>query len=447
MRGRPDLMRHQIQADSSIPQNSWGIAVRDGQCAAVIGTRVEAHDDFIAEGAWVGDFSALGLIASPFRCASGVIFRDGEVIVCAPMHGMEPVYAYLRSDGTFAASNSVAFLCVVAELNFNKDELHRIRKAAHTLTQGLTYCRELHRDVNGALLRVAWSELCYSTGQVTETPIRRGEAPFATFTEYRAHLITTLSSLWDNARDPRRTKPYLNLVSTCSGGYDSAACSALAKAIGGETVVTLSTGRGGPIDSGAGVAHALGMTCLEFPREETALEALDGERYLISPEISERSKYAEFIGSINSVQDSPYLAFSEAIRNAVLLTGFHGDKVWVRSCKSGPQVKRGDSSGSGMDEFRKRISFVHVPVAFIRVLDHEQISNIAMSDEMAPYTVEGSYNRPIPRRIVEEAGVPRHLFGNKKAAAAALLQPSSIARFQAFQEMMRRYRSAALRLA
>src|SRR5258708_10810292 len=39
---------------------------------------------------------------------------------------------------------------------------------------------------------------------------------------------------------------------------------------------------------------------------------------------------------------------------------------------------------------------------------------------MAPWDVGGSYTRPICRRILEEAGVPRELFGMDKKAASVL---------------------------
>lgn len=35
---------------------------------------------------------------------------------------------------------------------------------------------------------------------------------------------------------------------------------------------------------------------------------------------------------------------------------------------------------------------------------------------MKPYSIKGNYNRPIARRIVESAGVPRGMFAMKKNA-------------------------------
>ena len=41
-----------------------------------------------------------------------------------------------------------------------------------------------------------------------------------------------------------------------------------------------------------------------------------------------------------------------------------------------------------------------------------EIEYLACSDEMAPWSLGNDYDRPIPRRIVEEAGIPRALFGH-----------------------------------
>jgi hypothetical protein len=43
---------------------------------------------------------------------------------------------------------------------------------------------------------------------------------------------------------------------------------------------------------------------------------------------------------------------------------------------------------------------------------------MAESGEMRPYQVGGRYDRPVPRRIAEEAGVPRGSFGTEKKAAS-----------------------------
>jgi hypothetical protein len=45
---------------------------------------------------------------------------------------------------------------------------------------------------------------------------------------------------------------------------------------------------------------------------------------------------------------------------------------------------------------------------------------------MRPWRLENSYDRPIPRRIAEEAGVPRDLFGQIKVGSVVLFPSPSL---------------------
>lgn len=62
------------------------------------------------------------------------------------------------------------------------------------------------------------------------------------------------------------------------------------------------------------------------------------------------------------------------------------------------------------------MGFIHLPVPFLGATAHPAIARISQSDEMRPWRLANDYDRPIPRRLVEEAGVARHLFGQEKKA-------------------------------
>ena len=68
-----------------------------------------------------------------------------------------------------------------------------------------------------------------------------------------------------------------------------------------------------------------------------------------------------------------------------------------------------------------------------------------MSQEMEPWRLGGKYDRPIARRIIEDAGVPRGMFGTKKAASAfyhfystADMTPEGRADFESYRHSMPR---------
>jgi hypothetical protein len=65
----------------------------------------------------------------------------------------------------------------------------------------------------------------------------------------------------------------------------------------------------------------------------------------------------------------------------------------------------------GLHEFRLRTDFISLPVPAIGGLRQDDIHRIGLSEELGPYRVGGHYDRPVPRRIAEVAGVSRALFG------------------------------------
>jgi len=66
--------------------------------------------------------------------------------------------------------------------------------------------------------------------------------------------------------------------------------------------------------------------------------------------------------------------------------------------------------------------------------------------EMAPWRLNSAYDRPIPRRILEEASVPRELFGMRKEVTTVdcgFIWPFSAAGMSKFSNYLRRRRLLA----
>jgi hypothetical protein len=181
------------------------------------------------------------------------------------------------------------------------------------------------------------------------------------------------------------------------------ASSALAVAAECDRAVTLTTGRGGPVDSGRPAAEALGLDCVE--RDRRIVPNADGS-FVEVP----------FIVAFDP-GDSVFSAFTDLLPGAVLITGHHGGGLWsTDDPPDGGVFRRRDPSGMGLHEFRLRTDFISLPVPAIGGLRQDDIHRIGLSEELGPYQVGGHYDRPVPRRIAEEAGVPRALFGQTKKA-------------------------------
>jgi hypothetical protein len=130
---------------------------------------------------------------------------------------------------------------------------------------------------------------------------------------------------------------------------------------------------------------------------------------------------AEFMGW--GAQEAPWAPYLEG---RLVFTG-HGSSVWN---KKGDEVSkhivRIDPSGHHLNAFRLRVGWIHLPLPFLGCTSHPSIHKISTSEEMAPWTLGNQYDRPIPRRLVEEAGVERQQFGMKKRAAGLWLDTEGL---------------------
>jgi hypothetical protein len=123
-----------------------------------------------------------------------------------------------------------------------------------------------------------------------------------------------------------------------------------------------------------------------------------------------------------------------------LFTGCRGDTVWRLDAAENPDPFVTLSIADlGIGEFRLFRGVFHCPVPFWGCRHLKEIRAIGFQEEMRPWTVgKEGYDRPIARRIIEEAGVPRGTFAARKkntAHEAAFLWPYSLTareRFAAF---------------
>jgi hypothetical protein len=115
----------------------------------------------------------------------------------------------------------------------------------------------------------------------------------------------------------------------------------------------------------------------------------------------------------------------------MLLTGILGDVTWSSEKSVGgsrlrsinDQLGGKDPIGNGLSEARLHIGFIHAAATYIGGRSRKTIFNISNSDAMRPWSVDGRYDRPIPRRLGEEAGIPRELFGQTKLATVVNFLP------------------------
>jgi hypothetical protein len=234
---------------------------------------------------------------------------------------------------------------------------------------------------------------------------RLGEEP-TDFQSYKNLLLRTVAEVFENAADASRKHRY-RPVAAISNGYDSTATAALAAAKGCAEAFTLTDSRreDSGTDSGADNARRLGMACRQYDRWQY-LDLDDGAE-------------VEF-GYDPASSHVPLAAVEEQLAGRIVVEGEFGDTNWTPSRgKLATELSRPWNRftlGLGFIEFRLRAGYQVLAPASIGARHVRAIHDIGTSEEMRPWAVGGDYDRPIPRRIAEEAGLPRDSFGTRKLA-------------------------------
>ncbi|WP_048708636.1 hypothetical protein [Microvirga massiliensis] len=392
-----------VTRDADIPPLAWLFTEHAPSGSVICGTSVIVKPDGFFEGAWatesVGEWN---FSDSPNVFGSGMKRMSEGWFAVPPSHTLECIYI-IQCDGAWRASNSLPFLLAHTGAKFTTED-RTLLKSLVSIVRGIhTSPVKIHTDKGILHLLFHHNALL---GKRLEIRPKPAPAPFSDFAAYRNYIQSVCSAVAKNASDPDRPRRY-RLLATVSSGYDSPACAAIARSAGCTEAVTFTTARNGVSDDGTNIGLALGLKVLPVERLRTS-EGHEGEE-------------AEFFATGMQAEDFVYTALSELISGRVFVTGFHGDKVWDRRSKPNTKIKRGDISGSSLGEFRLAKDFVHLPLPFVGAQRHPDLSRISTSDEMHCFSVGGHYDRPIPRRIAEEAGVPRNLFGQRKKAISVLL--------------------------
>jgi hypothetical protein len=392
-------------AETGLPALAWLVDCmhRDGDLRLRCGSSVEISEHGVFEGCWTGDFNPFDFDRAEYVFGSGVRFRDGVPVFVPPSHTLDALFAWIQPDG-YCVANSLAFLCEHCgiELPF---AAYGGRVASVVL--GIdAYEKKIHKGTSGTLYRLVYDRFTIEAGHVVTSRPDAGPK-FSGYASYRARLLDVLHRAAQNASDPARKQTFEPLA-TCSTGYDSAAGAALAVEIGCREAVTFRTARSGSNDSGREVGTSIGLSVLELP----------GHTIGWTPAVE---REVEFCATGAGGEDIVFSQAETPLRNRLLISGFHGDAVWDIAKPAVTSIERGDISGSSLSEFRLRLPFIHLPLPFVGCRHWPDIRQISQSEEMLPYRVGNKYDRPIPRRILEEKGVSREMFGQQKNAVSTLI--------------------------
>ncbi len=426
---------------TGLPPLAWAATVRAGPVVdLVLGDLVETRDASFIAGAWDGPFSALEFLTAPTMMGTAGCVTVDEAMFCSATHLLELLYS-VRVDDAVVVSNSLPLLFARTgdgpDLRYRRYRQDFVQlwwdgSAGVPARLPTRKGREVlvHGHANVAIDRDL--SLRTTEKRVPPTPDDYGE--------YRSILSTTVHRLVENATDGSRRRS-LRPVVTLSSGYDSTVGAVLGAEAGIRDAMTLVRG-GSRADSGEAVGELLGL--------RVSVSSFDRWRDLSpAPEI-------EFVASVSGPSHVPLAALEDQWRGSLVLVGSLGDATWEAGESQLGHVPLSQPHGvifptRSMHDFALRagIVFLHVPA--IAGVHAKRIADISDSPEMRPWSTDAGYNRPIPRRIIEEAGVPRGSFARSKIAGASTQQgltlgPSASADFDAFWTMARRSQTRARRL-
>lgn len=400
-------MQFKYQIRTDWPCLAWFATLTPGGSDIPVqhGSRVESHPDFFCEATWDGEFENADFDLTECVFGSGARIRGDRLTVVSSASVTDRLVSF-HDGNRFYLSNSLVCLLTVLELQC--DPLYPYYyDDIFSITRGINhYARHFATDRGDVILHyfrnLAWdNKQLHTLEKPLSKPVLRD------FADYRNFMVSSLTALCNNFKSPGRNTTYQS-VSNASLGYDSLAVSVLSMEIGNRDVISFEKGRSGYDDSGAHLIEQLGM----------------------SPVILDRSAWHQapfselpFLAADACGRDTIFYSARQWLNQRVLLSGYHGGAMWDRFGHIfDPDLSRKDNAGLSHTEFRLIHGYLHVPVPMLGATSVKQIQTINRSEEMTPWRLRKRfYDRPLPRRIIEEAGIDRDSFGTKKNAASSHL--------------------------
>ena len=372
------------------------------------GKRVETRRQWFGEIAWAGEFEQAAFHGTDIVCGSGGRTRGTSVVFVGAGSIVDRLHRTEAGQNQLV-SNSLPCLLSVAQTDLDPT-YPKYYEDLRSINEGVDRYVRRFKCSRGYVEFVYFDNLVWNGSRMQREPKPHSKTAFDDYADYVSYLHSSMRAIAENIRSPDREFPY-EMLATVSSGYDSAATAAIATSAGCERLLTIDRSRAGDSDSGEEIGKHLGV--------ETIVAGRDDWR---STELAERPFIAGGPGGGGSVFIK---SGEEHLRNTVLFTGLGGGLIWGDADESPeagyPPVGFADAS---LTEYRLSTRFLHCPLPLWGMRTPDDIYRITGSDEMKPWRIGGNYDRPIPRRIVESAGVPRQAFGmKKKAAAFKLHQP------------------------
>lgn len=388
------------------PKLSWFAKVTDDTVNVLHGCRVEYSDEWIFEGTWAGEFGQGDFDREvPVIIGTGLRLRGNTVSFICSTGSLDRLF-YVKNKKELLVSNSLACLLSVAKLSL--DPAFPYSQTLRSYYNNHRYQPKLLPTLDRDEIHfLTYDKLVYSQGTLEEQT-HSAEDVFTSFEQYEEFLRSRILAIRDNLQDERR-RFKVTPVATISKGYDSAASAAIAKPLDIRSALTISTRgiRRRYDDSGEEIAAKLGIPAKSVTQRRSAYR-----------------DYDLVLAGLGLSDDVNFTLFDYPDDLTLLVVGTAGDWVWRDAFKkefndSNHFLDRHSTTTCQLAEWRlhKGVFLANVPsIGASRIDCLKQIND---GSAMDPWRIGGDYDRPIPRRILEQQGVRRDQFGIQKTGAGS----------------------------
>ncbi len=398
-----------------LPKLCWllDFAIDTGNVEILVGSKVERFEGAIVEGCWDGSFD-IHELEKKNLFGSAVKWNEDGVMVLGSISLTDRI-CYVKQDTRIIVSNS--FFAIMAIIDAKLDDDVNYYKLSYAPLSGIdSYdikipIKQENTDFAHQLFH---RNLEISPAGNIKIWCKTSSESFSSYREYQGRLSNVAKRLVENIYSSDRkysVVPY----ATLSSGYDSTAVASLARDAGVTQALLCTKPRSRIfdifgnrfIDDGTEAARSLNLEVRYINLRDFEID--EDEFLYIAPAASTpeitflpMSKYLEKTGNLGAI-----------------FVGHYGDKIWDKNVGEkyvNDQLVRSDMAGINVSEARLKSGFFNVALPFVYARSARSIYEISQMDEMLEWSVGGGYDRPIPRRMAEERGIPRNAFGVKKKA-------------------------------
>lgn len=431
-----------MDLNKNLPKLAWYCTHKKGETSIHYGQNVFAHEQGIIEGIWDDNFEKLNYHEAEHVFGSGVFFCKEKISFVSPSHLLEGIYLlYDKITKNYYVSNSLVCTLSLYDDHIDISNLLNIIDGdmSNRLKKGIfNYNPILFENDNFILMMFSYHNFYISSNGLF-IDIRYHINAFKTFNEYKCYLKSKMQILLNNGSSKlRRHTSKLMPLATISSGYDSAASASILSELGVKDAITIDVNVYEQNDSGQLIAKALEMNCNLCPHPFG--EKISDLNIMENFYEANLDNIGAFLATIGMGDDSSWLAFKPYLHNKIVFTGHGGDEIWYKDEFIGQGLRKTTTFELSLGEYRLQQGFARVATPYIGTVFAHYIYRLNFLTEMSLYNLNNRYDRPIPRRLIEERGVSRKLFAQIKRATNPNLVGYHKYKVKSFEKHIQHYK-------